>query len=253
VQIVPDDEFSSPSLPGSSFRSEGAWHASGDAAVIWDVTYGGARVTRDPEPLTTLVDKDTPIVHPPPSPVVDSVYDEQNLGVGYGLFGGISSPLLSVSPRGTLNIGARVLADKDVGDDLFIRIYGSDKTTVLAEQKFHPPVGVSTEVFMNYQLGLYGSLEDAIQVRVEQNGPRVGSWIMQSLSAFDNSAILEVSNDGGVTWMPAHDTRNRKYGVVEFPSTGSSLVWRFIAYRQNMVLDAVKIRPWYQRRLGSAL
>ena len=140
-----------------------------------------------------------------------------------------------------------------IGDDMFLRLYGSDKTTILAEQQFHPPVNVSTEVFLDYVLGSNRALEASVQVRVEQNGPNIRSWIMQALSAFDSSVTFEVSNDGGATWMPCNDVRNRRYGVIEFPTAGSALMWRMTAYRHNYVLDAVKLRPWYFRRLGSAV
>jgi hypothetical protein len=253
VQIIPDDEFTSPDLPGASFASQSAWHYSGDAAIIWDAKVGGPRVTRDPEPLSAIAIQDTPIVHPPVSPVTDSITDEGSRNVGYGESGGISSPFVAVSPYGTLYLGARVFCDKEIGDDLFLRLYGADGTTVLAEQQFRPATNVSTEVFLNYSLGSNATLESSVQVRLEQNGPNVSSWVMQALSAFDSSVIFEVSNDGGLTWMPCNDVRNLHYGVVDFPTAGSALVWRMTAFRYNYVLDAVKIRPWYFHKLGSAV
>ena len=253
VQIIPDDEFTSPSLSGLSFTHQDEWHSTGDAAVVWDSKVGGPRVTRDPEWLAAIAIQDTPIVHPPVTPVVDSITEEGSKNVGYGEYGGISSPLVAVSPYGTLYVGARVFVDREIKDDLFLRIYGADKTTILAETRFHPPVNVSTEVFLDYVLGSNRALEASVQVRIEQNGPNVSSWIMQALSAFDSSVMFEVSNDSGLTWMPCNDVRNRRFGVVEFPLPGSALMWRMTAYRHNYVLDAVKLRPWYFRRLGSAV
>lgn len=248
-QIIPDDEFSDPSLSASTFSSTDKWHASGDGNLIWDAGASTVKVTRDPSEVVGIFTPDTPLVHPPVSPVVASGYGESET-IAYDTFGGITSPLVQTSPRGTIFIGTRVTALTELSSPLFLRVYGNDNATVLAEEEFTPDRGVPVEVTVAYVVGS-SDLDNAIQVRIEQDGPYADSWLVHSLSAFDDSVLWEVSNDGGATWLPVLQARNLVYGAVMFPGPGAALRWRATAYRYNTVIDTVNARPWYSMRTGS--
>lgn len=248
-QILPDDEFRDPSLPASDFSSVDGWHPSGDGIILWDTAASTVRVTRDPSEITGNFSPDTPIIHPPVSPVVASGYGESQT-ILYDTYGGITSPLIQTSPKGTIYVGARVTAIKDLSSPLLLRVYGSDESTVLLEHAFTPGKGVPTEVTVAYVVGS-SPLDNAIQVRIEQAGPYADSWLVHSLSAFDDSVFWEVSNDGGATWVPVLYARNLLYGAIGFPTGGSALRWRVTCYRYNTIIDTVNVRPWYNERVGS--
>jgi hypothetical protein len=146
-----------------------------------------------------------------------------------------------------------VAAWAELSSDIALRIYGSDGTTVLAERLFRPKVGVQTEIVLPYVLGSMPDLDGGISVVVEQDGPYSDSWMMYALSAFDTSVLWEFSVDGGTSWTPGYTANGLQYGVIEFPEPGNSLMWRVVSYRYNSVIDAIRIRPWYHRRLGAAL
>lgn len=252
AQVLPDDEFRSPSLVSYHFDAENQWHRSGDAIAFWDPNFGTVRISRDPSILDAFYAPDSPIVHPPVSPVLSSGF-ARTLVIDQAAFGGISSPTVRVSPEGVLYAGARVSAYKPLQADLWLRIYGADGVTLLAERSFRPQVDVPTECILPYVLGNFPVVTDGVQVRVEQDGPYMDSWIMHSLSAFDTSILWEFSVDDGGTWMPGHTVKGLRYGVVDFPRPGAALRWRVTCYRYNAVIDAIRIRPWYQHRMGAAL
>jgi hypothetical protein len=249
TQVVPDDEFRDNVNISSDFSDENLWHRVGDSIVFYDTSFGTVRVTRDPSVLDAFYAPDTPIVHPPVSPVLSSSY-ERILQLDNNSTGGIASPYVSVSPKGVVWVAARVAAYNTLSAPLWLRVYDGAQN-VLAQESFTPEVGFPTEV----TLALTSAKTDSygIQVRVEQDGPYMDSWIMYALSAFDQGVLWEFSNDGGVTWMPGYTARNLKYGVVDFPRPNSALMWRCTAYRYNAIIDAIQMRPWYQTRLGAAL
>lgn len=249
VQVIPDDEFRSNELKSSAFSQADKWHRSGDAIAFWDSAFGSVRVSRDPGVLDAFYSPDTPIVHPPVSPVLAS---------GFGRIvqytddsqGGIASPSVSVAPRGVIWCAARVAAYNELRGDLYLRAYDTTGT-LLAEKAFRPKTGFPSEVqmsFVSYRAEPYG-----IEVRVEQDGPYHDSWIMYALSAFDSGVLWEFSNDGGETWVPGYTARNLVNGVVEFPTPGAALLWKCKAYRYNVIIDAIEMRPWYERRIGASL
>lgn len=252
IQVVPDDEFRSPALISYDFTNTSQWHKSGDSIIFWDANLGGVRVSRDPSILDAFYAPDTPIVHPPVSPVLASGFGRL-VQIDFDSFGGISSPLLTISPRGILFAGARVSAVSELQADLYLRIYGSDGTTVLAERAFRPKVDSPTECVLPYVIGNTPTLDEGVQIRVEQDGPYMDSWLMHALSAFDTSILWEFSVDDGASWIPGYTARGLRYGVVDFPHPGTALRWRVVAYRHNSVVDAIRIRPWYMNRMGAAL
>jgi len=249
-QVIPDDEFRSNVNKTSNFQIAEQWHRSGDGIVFWDQAYGSVRVSRDPAVLEAYYAPDTPIVKPPVSPVLSSGF-ARIITVDEDSSGGIESPNLLVAPRGVIWCAARVAAYNELNADLYLRAYDTATGEVLAEKAFRPKTGFPSEVTMSlisYRADPYG-----ISVRVEQDGPYYDSWIMYALSAFDSSVLWEFSNDGGETWVPGYTARNLLNGVVEFPFTGSALMWRCKAYRYNAIIDAIEMRPWYSRRIGAPL
>ena len=251
IELLPDDEFRNPSLVYYDFADTSDWHNSGDGIVFWDQGSGAVRVSRNPSVLDAFYAPDTPIVHPPVSPVLASGFS-RTVVLDFASYGGISSPAVAVSPRGLLYVGCRVMAWNELSAPLFLRIYGSDETTVLAEQSFTPQVNVPSEIVLPYVIN-NTTLDRSVQVRVEQDGPYMDSWLMSSLSAFDTSVLWEFSVDDGETWTPGHIARSLRNGVVSFPYSGSALRWKVTAYRYNCVIDAIRMRPWYLNRLGSEL
>lgn len=249
VQIVPDDEFRSPDLVSYDYESENRWNRQGDSIVFWDQAFGTVRVTRDPAVLDAFYAPDTPIVHPPVTPVLSSGF-ARVIQIDDASTGGISSPFVSVSPKGVVWVAARVAAYNELSAPLWLRVYDG-AGAVIAQKSFTPQVGFPTEV----TLALTSAKTDTygIQVRVEQDGPYYDSWLMYALSAFDQSILWEFSNDGGATWMPGYTARNLRYGVVDFPRPGGALMWRVTAYRYNAIVDAIQMRPWYQNRMGAPL
>lgn len=250
-EVIPDDEFRDPRLIYSDFSDPNLWHSTGDGVTFWDQAFGAVRVSRNPSVLQTFYAPDTPIVHPPVSPVLASGF-ARTVTLNFNSFGGIGSPMVSVSPRGVLYVGCRVAAWNQLQGPLALRLYGSDGTTVLMEKQFTPQVNVPAEVVMAYIL-TNSSIDAGIQVRVEQVGPYRDSWLMYSLSAFDTSTLWEFSVDDGASWTPGYTARGLKWGVVQFPTPGSALRWKVTAYRYNTVIDQIRLRPWYQVRLGSEI
>jgi hypothetical protein len=250
-QLVPDDEFRDPSLVSYDFSNVDAWHSSGDSIIFWDQGAGAVRVSRNPSVLDAFYSPDTPIVHPPVSPVLASGF-ARTVTLDFGSYGGIASPTVSVSPKGEVYVGTRVAAWNELSGDLALRVYGSDGTTILAEKLFRPQVKVPIEVELGYVLN-NTAIDSAISVRVEQTGPFKDAWLMYALSIFDTSVLWEFSVDDGATWTPGYTTRSLKYGVIQLPYPGSALRWRCTAYRYNSIIDAIRIRPWYLNRIGSEL
>jgi hypothetical protein len=249
VQLLPDDEFRDPALISYTFSSVDNWHSSGDGIVFWDQGNGTVRVSRNPSVLDAFYGPDTPIVHPPVSPVLASGF-ARTVTLNFNSYGGISSPSVTISPGGVVYAACRVAAWSELQADLKLRIYGSDGTTKLAEKSFRPQVRVPTEVVLPYVI-LGTSIDSAISVRLEQDGPYMDSWLMYSMSGFDTSVLWEFSVDDGTTWMPGSTVRSLLYGVVQMPTPGCALKWRVTAYRNNCIIDAIRIRPWYLNRLGS--
>lgn len=249
AQLIPDDTFRSPSLPYSSFEDPNGWTSSGDGLLVWDPRENTVKVTRNPADIESYFGPDTPIVHPPVTPVGSST-KARTITVVYNTTGGIQSPAFIPSPRGMLHLAARVSVDKNLGSPLYLRLYGSDGETVLAEKRIEARPFVQTEVTVSYALGNNPDLEQGASVRVEQTGPYTDSWWVHALSAFDESVLWEFTTDNGKNWVPALTGRNTLRGCVAFPAPGTGLRWRVTAYRYNVVIGSLQIRPWYSRRIG---
>lgn len=248
--LILDDTFRDPSLPYSDFTNAASWMPSGDATLVWDRALNRLRVSRDLSHLASVTPTDTPIVHPPVTPVFSVVRDADS-SYSDDSYGGIKSPEFSPSPAGVLYLGARVSVEKDLATTLTMQLIGSDGTTVLASEEIDPRPFVETEVAMSYILGSTPGLESSMSLRVVQSGGQPGAWVMHALSAFDESVLWEFSNDGGTSWVPALVGRNSLDSIVTFPSGGNGLVWRVTAFRYNTIIGSIQMRPWYDRRVGA--
>lgn len=95
----------------------------------------------------------------------------------------------------------------------------------------------------------------SLRARVVQKGVSSDIFEVAKLSMYADPIMWFFSNDGGYTWIPALDIRNNPDGVVLFPQgvsavdlnqkPGTSLVWRCVAYKPNVSISALTIRPWY--------
>lgn len=244
-QIMPDDLFRDQGLASSSFDDSAEWHSYEDGRVIWDSTRQGVLVSRNPASTVVSIELDTPIVHPPITPVF-SARPVTTSVIASSSTGGIESPSVIPSDGGMLHVGARVTPLSDLQGPLFVQLIGSDDTTVLMEMEFSSQAGVQVEVVMPYVLGSQPLLEGSVRTRVVQKGPYRDSWMMHALSLFDDGLLWEFSNDGGVEWVPALGVRNNFAGMVSFPKESNSIRWRCTMYRQSVGIDLIDIRPWYR-------
>ena len=250
-QIVPDDRFKSSSLATSTFTDTSGWTGFSDGIVVWHPARRSVLVTRDPALVTAVYGPDTPIMHPPITPVFP-LTNTSITTVSSSSIGGIITPQLPVSPKGMLHIASRITPYVDLKAPLYLQLYGSDKSTLLKEVTITGQKDVQVEQVMSYVLGSNPSLESSVYAAVVQKGPYRDTWVMGALSVFDDGLLWEFSIDGGSSWVPGLDVRNNWAGVVKFPKTGSSLKWRCTMYRQSVGINGIQIRPWYRRRIGGA-
>lgn len=248
-QIVPDDRFKSSALSTSDFTDTAGWTGYSDGIVVWHPARRSVLVTRDPALVTAVYGPDSPIVHPPVSPVF-SLTNTSITTVSSSSIGGIITPQLPVSSKGMLHVAARITPYVDLKAPLYLQLYGSDQATLLREVEITGQKDVQIETVMPYMLGSNPLLESSVYAAVVQKGPYRDSWIMGALSVFDDGMLWEFSIDGGSSWVPGLDTRNNWAGVVRFPRPGSSLQWRCTMYRQSVGINSIQIRPWYRRRIG---
>lgn len=93
-----------------------------------------------------------------------------------------------------------------------------------------------------------------IKARVVQQGASKDEWDLDNISLFADPIVWSFSNDGGYTFVPAHEIRNNPSGVLVFPQLqavslnqkpGNALVWRAVSYRPGSIVSSLVIRPWY--------
>jgi hypothetical protein len=246
ISISPDENFKSPDLPTSAFSDLANWHYVGDARVFF--TRSGVTVTRNPEIIQTMIGTNNPLIHPTVTPVL-TTSPVFVLGTSPSAFGGIESALVPVSVGGAISAAVRVTVARQMTSPLYLQVVGSDSTTVLSEQVFTPTIGTKTEQTLVYPLGRFTSLEGSLRVRVIQKGGSTDSWIVDSLALFDESILWEWSNDSGTTWVPAFGIRNNANGVLRFSLPGCGLRYRVTAFRNNLSITMIKIKPWYFGRV----
>lgn len=248
-QIMPDDQFRDTALASSTFEDDASWHSYGDGRVLWDSTRQGVLVTRNPASVVTYIELDTPIIHPPITPVFTSTPTVTSV-ISASASGGIESPEVVPSKGGLLNVAIRLTPLSTLQGSLYIQLIGSDGTTVLMEKEVTSQPGVQVEAVMPYVLNSQPLLEGTVRVRLVQKGPFRDEWIMNTFSLFDDGMLWEFSNDSGVEWMPAIRVRNNFAGIVNFPKDSNSIKWRCTMYRQSVGIDMIDIRPWHKGKVG---
>lgn len=276
VQLIPDDSFQDPHLMSSTWTNPDEWHAYGDAVLQYLPSDSAVLVARQSAGSGEVaLGNDYGIDQPLPHPAF-SIFDE----AGYvpDADGGIESTIVPVSAEGVIHAAARITALTDIINPLTLQIVSLDGT-VLEESEITARAGETIEWTCSYILGSYqdASLptfdrrtiidhpvhlvfarEDELvdldpsepvgqlfKVRLVQGGASSDVYKVDRLSLFDESMLWEFSVDGGGTWTPAYGIRNNPYGVLTFPEPGTSLVWRVRAFRTNMHVSALQIRPWY--------
>lgn len=250
-QIIPDDTFKSPVLPSYDFSSTASWRSTGDAFVFYDQTKSCVGITRDPDAAMFIASSSDPLNKLPDSPITSSI-PIFSVSMTPGTFGGLLSPQVSISSAGVLHAACRVFAEKTLDDPLLLQLIGSDGTTVLKQLSITLTPNVVSELTMQYIIGTNPTLEGSVALRIVQQGSTRGAWFVSALSLFDDGCLWEFSNDGGSSWMPAYDVRNNKDGVIRFLNLGNAIRWRFTAFRSNVILSYLQIRPWYFKASGGS-
>jgi hypothetical protein len=198
--------------------------------------------------------------------------------------GGIMSPLVKTSPNGVLHAAARITALTDLTNPLWVQILDEDGT-VLVEEPIIAKGGDTVEWTASYNLAEYGVeanylpdygsrtlVDDPIRlvfareepltdlnggpgqteipgflfrVRLIQKDNSQDTWLVDRVSLFDESLVWEFSVDGGSTYIPAYNIRNNPNGLLSFTKPGNALRFRMTAYRANIHVSALQIRPIY--------
>lgn len=250
-QIIPDDTFKSPILPSYDFTSTASWRSTGDAFVFYDRTRSCVGITRDPDAAMFIATQSDPLNKLPDSPITSSV-PIFSMSMTPGTFGGLLSPQVSISSAGVLHAACRLFTETTLSDPLLLQLIGSDGTTVLKQLSITPTTNVVSEFTMQYIIGANPTLEGSVALRIVQQGSTRGAWFVSALSLYDDGCLWEFSNDGGTSWVPAYDIRNNKNGVLRFLTTGNALRWRFTAFRSNVILSYLQMRPWYFKANGGS-
>lgn len=253
------------------------WHSYGDARMDHLAAINMVSVTRDNSSGVSFPGSGNTFPHPPGDPVSSFRFNDQPQGIDVG---GIESPKVVVSPRGSVAAAVRLSTEDFLSEPLRLQIVAADDVTVLAEKVFTPAPGEIVEEYVEYHIGdnyADGSLltfelrnvvdnpfhpvfmsldplepiEDEMghlfRVRLIQEGNTNDQWKVDRLSLFDESILWEFSNNGGTTFHEViGDIRSNPNGLHTFPTRGRSLVWRATAYRKRMALTSIQIRPWYE-------
>lgn len=281
VQVIPNDEFRDPTLIDSTWDDVLSWHRIGGAILSYSSTDFTVTVHRN---ITSIrvdpVDED-PVVTPPVKPPSSSFpYEDEGVGDVQGL----ESSFSPVSSEGRVYAAVRFTAQTMLTSPLFLEIIGTDGR-ILASKPISARQGETIESYVGYTLNAYdpryeegfwpartivdlpfqplddpalspsaGSspptdIDNQLAVRLVQYGPSVDSWTVDALSLFDDSIYWEFSNDDGTTWVPAYGVRNNANAAIIFPQTDNRLRWRVHAYRDNLFINSIQIRPLYDGRL----
>jgi hypothetical protein len=290
VQIMPDDEFRDPALIDYAWDDDALWHRFGDADISYDA--GATTVTVNRESLAGIIDVsvmgvgiEQPVVHPVFSSTTPISNPEEAME---HLFGGVESPLVTLSAEGRIHAAVRFTVEKDLSRPVTLQIITADGT-VLASKDITAIKGQTIEEFVSYTINSYvpdyqtiespfepprtivdrpvqppgtdpeltmsagggagdTTGDDAVRVRLIQYGATSDSWVIDTMSLFDESIVWEFSNDGGENWLIAYGVRNFVNGVLMFERPGAALQWRVTGYRANMNITSLQIRPWYRNR-----
>lgn len=131
------------------------------------------------------------------------------------------------------------------------RTYGDIETLVSS-----PTTYAELEAFRYFELESDREVNTDLYVRVRQRGQTDDTFVIHRIGLYDSPVAWFFSNDDGATWWQAIDVRSNPHGVLVFPEsltpevpgTGRTLRWKARIYRENAVVNALHIRPWYGTR-----
>jgi len=285
IQIAPDDEFRDPFLIGYDWSNNSLWHSVGDATLTYAAIDATVTMTRlqpiPPPPVPSGTDLG--IEQPLPHIINDIIQAPVSRAIG-----GIESGLIPVGNSGMIHAAVRFTANSTVTAPIYLQIIATNGE-ILVSKQIAVTKGQTIEEYVSYRLnsyvphyastGLFTPLrtiadrpiqpllqdpalaygatppdttlnnDDEVRVRLVQLNPTNDSFIIDTLSLFDESIVWEFSVDGGTTWVTPIGVRNFVNGVLMFGTPGKQLRWRVTGWRDNLSITSLQIRPIYLGRI----
>lgn len=109
----------------------------------------------------------------------------------------------------------------------------------------------TTSSYTTLEEGTWGNVENApirgaLTLRTIQQGISSGhAFSVVRSGIFETTVQWQFSVDAGATWFDGLSVRNNVHGVLSFPTSGKSLLWRAILTDEHATVSALAIRPWY--------
>ena len=109
----------------------------------------------------------------------------------------------------------------------------------------------TTSSYTTLESGSWGDAEKSpitseLTLRTIQQGAASGhAFSVVRSGIFETTVQWQFSVDAGATWVDGLSVRNDPYGVLTFPTPGTSLMWRAILTDESASVSALSIRPWY--------
>jgi hypothetical protein len=272
LQLLPDDDFNSGAMGQTALEVNWAAFGEGEAPATFAPTND-----YNTDIGTTVIVTRAGTTETQPVPANHNTYTAigqqygtyaviQGSGLTYADLGRTTTPQqdaqiggiynkqrITPAPGSRVYAAARVISKIDLGNPLYVQIYDSLSSTVVAEAPAvvtankvvewdvsydastsvtQPAAKTWDEVVSDYPT--YSAMEDlswstigtrpgaatpvSLIVRLGQKGLPNASWYTDTLSLFEESILWEFSNDGGETWFPAPGIRNNPRGALLFPA-----------------------------------
>lgn len=244
IQLVPDSEFRNPALRSYDWSNPDRYLRVGDAQLTYLPTEYAVVVTRYVVPPPRPLDRTGGLVQTIHQPVFSwrpfEVADEQAAAATEG---GLKSPLLSLSDDGRAYAAVRFTMLTDQSSPLLLQVINpDDDDDIIAQKEISARRGQTVEDWIGFDIPAPNM---NIRFQLIQEGKSNDSWKISSMALFDEGIVWEFSVNGGGDWYKAREIRNNDNGMLTFPSPGNQLRYRVTAYRPNMWVSAIKIRPHY--------
>lgn len=267
VQVIDDDDYRDPILIGydwsgtiTIYDSSGVpstkpyWKRVGDAKLSYDSSTHSVRIDREAIYRARFVGRDHGFAQPMVQPVFAwRTITVEDTTAAAATEGGIESPSMPVSVEGQVHAAVRITAIDDLESPVYLQIVNGNDDSLIMEKALALTAGQLTEDYLSYRIGSIVASGTPVKARVVQRGKAANSWIVDTLSLFDDGIVWEFSVDGGTTFFPAMGVRNNKDGVLTFPEPGNQLVWRVKGTLPYMYVSSLQIRPWYEYQLAAKM